>query len=80
MANKYKAIKTFRHDPAGKWYKPGDVVEFASNVAVSLLSARVIAPIIEAIVPKKPVVETADKKPAEENAVSAKIPRRGVRK
>jgi hypothetical protein len=65
------------------------MVTMVADTAKHFVSARVLVPVLTAVKPptlkkpvvemadKKPVVEMADKKPAEENAVSAKIPRRG---
>jgi len=64
---KYRVISTFYDEVAGnKWYKQGETAEFDTEIAKDLVSARVISPILD--VPKKPVIETADKSLGNENA------------
>lgn len=71
---KYKVIKTFRDD-GNVWRLQGAVIELAIEAAKHLLSARVIAPILEALSPKK--TETADKQLGTENAVAKTEKKKG---
>jgi hypothetical protein len=66
---KFRVNRTFR-DNNGKWQIQGAIIEIALEAAKQYLVARVITPILEALLPAKKVIETTEKKiEGVENAV-----------
>jgi len=65
---KFRVNKTFYDERNGKWQVQGAIMEIAIEAAKNLILAKVINPILEALLPAKKEVETADKKLGTENA------------
>jgi len=57
---KFRVNRTFK-DNNGKWQVEGAIIEIALEAAKQYLVARVITPILEALLPAKKVVETTEK-------------------
>jgi len=65
---KFRVNRTFYDDRSGKWHVQGAIIDIAIEAAKNLIVARVINPILDALLPAKKEVETADKALGNENA------------